>query len=101
MLCISPDNFPLLDEDIKHILNNFNIYPKWMYYNEYIMILLLFLKKWNETHSKKVFFYSGFVAGMGAGASWGLQHQNTQSHKEKITKHTKRTQQKPKPTKKT
>ena len=25
--------------------------------NEYIMHLILFMKKWNDTHSKKVYFY--------------------------------------------
>ena len=35
----------------------FQSFPKWMGNNEYIMHLVLFMKQWNDTHSKKVYFY--------------------------------------------
>ena len=45
-------------EDIKKLLNNLiQSFPKWMVNNVYIMKLLLFLKEWNQSHDKKVFFY--------------------------------------------
>ena len=47
-----------IEGNIKTILNNVSqSYPKWMINNEYIMKLLLFLKQWNLTHKKKVYFY--------------------------------------------
>ena len=47
-----------INKNIKTFFNEvFQDYPKWMGNNEYMMNLILFMKRWNETHSKKVFFY--------------------------------------------
>jgi erythromycin esterase-like protein len=47
-----------LDGNIKDILHQISDYPRWMTNNEYIMKLLLFLKKWNlENDKDKVYFY--------------------------------------------
>ena len=49
----------IIDGDIQHLLNKLFVkYPKWMCNNDYIMHLVLFLKKWNKTHGDdKVYFY--------------------------------------------
>jgi erythromycin esterase-like protein len=44
--------------DVKQLLQHtFHKFPRWMTCNQYVCDLLLFLKKWNDTHDKKVFFY--------------------------------------------
>jgi erythromycin esterase-like protein len=47
-----------LEGNIKDILHQISKFPKWMTNNEFIMELLLFLKKWNlENEKDKVYFY--------------------------------------------
>ena len=47
-----------INKNINTFFNEvFQSFPKWMGNNEYIMHLILFMKKWNDTHSKKVYFY--------------------------------------------
>tara|TARA_Y100000389_G_C17419492_1_gene495828 strand:- start:15 stop:1067 length:1053 start_codon:yes stop_codon:yes gene_type:complete len=47
-----------INKPIKAFFNDvFQKYPKWMANNEYIIQLVLFMKRWNEHHTKKVFFY--------------------------------------------
>ena len=47
-----------IDKPIHLFFNKiFHSFPKWMGNNEYIMHLILFMKKWNDTHSNKVYFY--------------------------------------------
>ena len=50
----------MIDGDIQSILNKLFVkYPKWMCNNDYIMHLVIFLKKWNSTHedNDRVYFY--------------------------------------------
>jgi len=47
-----------LEGNIKDILHKISKFPKWMTNNEFLMKLLLFLKKWNlENDKDKVYFY--------------------------------------------
>jgi len=47
-----------IDSPVEQVVKRFDkYYPKWMLHNEYIIQLLLFLRKWNKDHTKKVFFY--------------------------------------------
>ena len=49
----------MIEGDIQSILDQLFVkYPKWMCHNEYIMHLLLFLKRWNKSNmNDKVYFY--------------------------------------------
>tara|TARA_Y100000816_G_C26105962_1_gene587773 strand:- start:998 stop:2011 length:1014 start_codon:yes stop_codon:yes gene_type:complete len=49
---------PMHLDDPTELLKRLSIYyPKWMLYNKYIRDLIIFMKKWNDTHKKKVYFY--------------------------------------------
>lgn len=49
----------MIEGDIQLILDQLFVkYPKWMCHNEYIMHLLLFIKRWNHSNiNYKVYFY--------------------------------------------
>ena len=47
-----------INKNINTLFNElFKSFPKWMGNNEYIRHLVLFMKQWNDTHPKKVYFY--------------------------------------------
>jgi len=47
-----------IDEDPVKLLNKLSKkYPRWILYNKYVLDLMKFLREWNDTHAKKVYFY--------------------------------------------